>query len=306
MTGWQSADSYDHPMCQQNNEIVELSRIISQLAMANHQLASTHSATLARMETLYLELSKDRENRKQKISTENLEICGDIPRKRLYDENIENEETRRLEQRVLRLEELLATSSFEQCKQHRHLQEDNKLHFRTERSEDLLKTQDTKNENSCSSSTESRCESSEQRSSHIVTDVIGEIPDDFGDHRGTASKETDFHIYCGAHSDDSVTNIPTLDENSCSLSVDLDKVRRRRARLRNDAQDSIRNSASEEIFMKDKEIFKLSEEVEKLKANRLKFQSANERLLCNLTDQKNLVEKLSVNYEVRYSEIFLI
>ncbi|XP_018356561.1 PREDICTED: putative leucine-rich repeat-containing protein DDB_G0290503 isoform X1 [Trachymyrmex septentrionalis] len=297
MTGWQSADSYDHPMCQQNNEIVELSRIISQLAMANHQLASTHSATLARMETLYLELSKDRENRKQKISTENLEICGDIPRKRLYDENIENEETRRLEQRVLRLEELLATSSFEQCKQHRHLQEDNKLHFRTERSEDLLKTQDTKNENSCSSSTESRCESSEQRSSHIVTDVIGEIPDDFGDHRGTASKETDFHIYCGAHSDDSVTNIPTLDENSCSLSVDLDKVRRRRARLRNDAQDSIRNSASEEIFMKDKEIFKLSEEVEKLKANRLKFQSANERLLCNLTDQKNLVEKLSVNYE---------
>lgn len=302
MTGWQSADNYDHPMCQQNNEIVELSRIISQLAMANHQLASTHSATLARMETLYLELSKDRENRKQKISTENLEICGDIPRKKLYDETIENEEIRRLEQRVLRLEELLATSSFEQCK-HQYLQEDNKLCSRTERSEDLLKTQDTKNENSYSSSTESRCESSEQRSNHIVMDVIGES-DDFSDHQGTASKETDFHIYCGAYSDDSV-NIPTyiLDEKSCSLSVDLDKVRRRRTRLRNDAQDPIRNSASEEIFMKDKEIFKLSEEVEKLKADRLKFQSANERLLYNLTDEKNLVEKLSVDYkelETRY------
>ncbi|XP_018374391.1 PREDICTED: interaptin isoform X2 [Trachymyrmex cornetzi] len=296
MTGWQSADSHDHPMCQQNNEIVELSRIISQLAMANHQLVSTHSATLARMETLYLELSKDRENRKQKISTENLEICRDIPRKRLYDENIENEEIRRLEQRVLRLEELLATSFFEQCKQ-RCLQEDNKLRSRTERSEDSLKTQDTKNENSYSSSMESRCESSEQGSSHIMTNVIGEVPDDFGNHRGTASKETDFHIYCGAHSDDSVTNIPTLDENSCSLNVDLDKVRRRRARLRNDVQNPIRNSASEEIFIKDKEIFKLSEEVEKLKVDRLKFQSANERLLCNLTDQKNLVEKLGVDYE---------
>ncbi|XP_018054349.1 PREDICTED: centriolin isoform X3 [Atta colombica] len=297
MTGWQSADSYDHPMCQQNNEIVELSRIISQLAMANHQLASTHNATLARMETLYLELSKDRENWKQKISTENLEICGDIPRKRLYDENIENEEIRRLEQRVLRLEELLAMSSFEQCK-HRYLQEDNKLRSRTERSEDLLKIQGTKNENSYSNSTESHCESSEQQSSHIVTDVIGEIPDNFGDRRDTASKETDFHINCGAHSDDSVTNIPMLDENSCFLNVDLDKVRRRRSRLRNEiTQDPIKNSASEEIFMKDKEIFKLSEEVEKLKADRLKFQSANERLLCNLTDQKNLVEKLKVDYE---------
>ncbi|XP_018309288.1 interaptin isoform X5 [Mycetomoellerius zeteki] len=296
MTGWQSADGHDHPMCQQNNEIVELSRIISQLAIANHQLASTHSATLARMETLYLELSKDRENRKQKISTENLEICGNIPQKRLYDENVGNEEIQRLEQRVLRLEELLETSSFEQYKQ-RCLQEDNKLRSRKEKSEDSSKTQNTKNENSYSNSAESRCESSEQRSNHIVTDAIGEVPGDFGDYRGTVSKETDFHIHYSAHFDDSVTNIPTLDENSCSLNVDLDKVRRRRARLRNDEQDPIRNSASEEIFIKDKEIFKLSEEVEKLKADRLKFQSANERLLYNLTDQKNLVEKLGVDYE---------
>ncbi|KYN04778.1 PREDICTED: myosin-10 isoform X2 [Cyphomyrmex costatus] len=294
MTGWQSADGHDHPMCQQNNEIVELSRIISQLAMANHQLASTHNATLARMEMLYLELSKDTENRKQKISTENLELCGDIPRKRLYDKSIENEEMLRLEQRVLKLEELLATSFFEQCKR---LQEDSKLRSRTDGSENSLKTQDIKNENSCSSSTEPLCEFSEQQTSYTVTEAIGKVPDDgFGDHRGTASKETDFHTYCSAHSDDFETNIPTLNENLCSMNVDLDKMRRRRARLRND-EDPTRNSASEEIFTKDKEIFRLSEEVEKLKTDRLKFQSANERLLCSLTDQKNLVEKLSIDYE---------
>jgi len=295
MTDWQSADSHNHPMCQQNNEIVELSRIISQLAMANHQLASTHSATLARMEALYLELSKDRENRKQTISAENLEICEDVSQKRLQNENVENEEMQRLEQRVLRLEKLLATSSFGQCKQ-RCLQEDSKLCCRAERSENSLKTRDMKNENSCSESAELCYELLEQRTNHIVIDAIGEVPDDCGDNRGTASKETDVYICCSAHSDDSETNIPTLDEKLCSVNVDLDKVRRRRARLRDD--DLIRNPASEEIFKY------LSEKVEILKADRLEFQNANKRLLCSLTDQKNLVDKLGVDYEV-WSDVLL-
>jgi len=287
MTGWQSADSHNHPMCQENNEIVELSRIISQLAMANHQLASTHSATLARMEALYLELSKDRE--KQTISAENLEICEDVSQKRLQNENVENEEIRRLEQRVLRLEKLLATSSFGQCKQ-RCLQEDSKLCCKAERSENLLKTRDMKSENSCSGSAELCYESLEQRTNHIVIDAIGEVPDDCGDNQDTASKETDIHICCSAHSDDSETNIPILDEKLCSMNVDLDKVRRRRARLRDD--DLIRNPASEEIFKY------LSEKIETLKTDRLEFQNANKRLLCSLTDQKNLMEKLGVDYEV--------
>ncbi|XP_011696360.1 PREDICTED: nucleoprotein TPR isoform X2 [Wasmannia auropunctata] len=298
MTGWQSADGHNHPMCQQNNEIVELSRIISQLAMANHQLASAHSATLTRMEALYLELSKDRENRKQEITAENLEICEDVPRKRLQDENIENEDMQRLEQRVLRLEKLLAASSFEQRKQ-RCSQEDSKPRSRAEISENSPKTRDPRNENSRSRSAESRCESSDQRTSDIVTDAIGEVSDDYGDDRGTTSKDTNVHVCCGAYSDDSETNIPTLDENSCSVNVDLDKVRRKRARLRDDEQDPTRSPAKEEIF-------RLSEEVERLKADRLEFQSANERLLCSLTDQKNLVKKLDVDYEelrTRYTTV---
>lgn len=289
MTGWQSADGHDRTMCQQHNEIVELSRIISQLAMANHQLASTHSATLVRMEALYLELSKDRENRKQKISVENVEVCDDVPRRRLQDESIESEEMRRLEHRVLGLEKLLATGSFGQCK-HRCLQEESKPRSRTERSKNSLKTGDTKNESFCSRSAESRYESSEsERTSHVAMDAISEVPDGRG--RGATSKETDIHLCGSAHSDDSETNTPTLDENSCSVNVDLDKVRRRRARFR-DEQDSMRNPASEETF-------RLSEEIKRLQADRLEFQSANERLLCSLTEQKSLVEKLDVDYEVR-------
>ncbi|XP_024882872.1 interaptin isoform X2 [Temnothorax curvispinosus] len=290
MTGWQSADSHDPLMCQQNNEIVELSRIISQLAMANHQLANAHSAALARMEALYLELSKDRENRKQMISTENREICEDVPLKRLQDKDGQMEEIRRLEQRVVKLEKLLAACNFEQYKQ-RGLQEDSKLCSRTETSENSLKTRDTKNENFCSRS----AELTERRTNHFVIDGISEVPDDCG----TIRKETNGQICCSAHSDNSETNIPRLDENSCSVNVDLDKVRRRRARLRDDEQDSMKNSGSGEIF-------KLSEEIERLKADRLEFQSANERLLRSLTDQKNLAEKLGVDFEelrTRYATV---
>ncbi|XP_011879005.1 PREDICTED: myosin-2 heavy chain isoform X2 [Vollenhovia emeryi] len=289
MTGWQSADSHDPLMCQQNNEIVELSRIISQLAMANHQLASAHTATLARMESLYLELSKDREDRKRKITTENPERCEDVSRKRLQAEDVQKEEMRRLEQRVVKLEKLLATYSPGQCEQRVCSQGDSKLRSRTETSENSFKTRD-----SCSRSAESRCESTEQ-TSHVVIDAISEVPDDCG----TTRKETDVQICCSTYSDDSETNIPRLDENSCSMNVDLDKVLRKRARLRDDEQDPMRNPANEELF-------KLSEEVERLKADRLEFQSANERLLRSLTDQRNLVEKLGTDNEelrTRYATV---
>ncbi|XP_011634425.1 interaptin isoform X2 [Pogonomyrmex barbatus] len=275
MTGWQSADGHDPSMCQQNNEM-ELSRIISQLAMANHQLASAQNATLARMEALYLELSKDRANRKQKISTENLEICENVPQKGLQNTHKnQREETRRLEQRLVRLERLLATSSLGHCKQ--CLQEDNKLRSRTE---NLLKIQDTNNEKFDSKSMELCCESSEQRT------------DDCGENRGATRIGTDIHSYYSAHSDDFETNIPRIDENSCSTkNVDLAKVRIRRIRLRDDEQEpSTRNSVNEEVF-------KLSEEIERLKTIQLEYQNANERLLYDLTDQKNLMEKLNVDYE---------
>ncbi|CAL1677764.1 unnamed protein product [Lasius platythorax] len=284
MTGWQPADGHNFPMYQQNNEVMELSRIISQLAMANHQLASAHNATLARMEALYLELSKDRQDRKQKISTEPSEMLDDTLRKRLSDPEgaIEREETRRLEQRVVRLERLLATSSAEQCKQ----RDDSKLRSRIERLESLLKTRDTKNR---SRSVESRCESSEQQTSDIAIDAVSEVPeDDCGDNQGAREEMVDIYRYCN-DSDDSEITVPRVEENSDSASID--KMRRRRARLRDDEQSSTtRNPAGEEIV-------RLSEEVERLKADRLEYQSANERLLCSLADQKTLMEKLNEDYE---------
>jgi len=285
MTDWQPADNHNFSMYQQNNEIMELSRIISQLAMANHQLASVHNATLARMEALYLELSKDRQDRK--VSTNSSEIRDDSLRIRLSDteEIIEREEAQRLEQRVVRLEKLLAENSVEQCKQ-RDSRQDNKLHSRIERLESLLKTRDIKDQ---SRSVESHCESSEQQTNNIIFDVVNKVPGD-NQRKNTREEMVDVYRYCNAYSDDFEIIVPTINKNSDSANID--KMRRRRARLKDDEQNSTtRNLTSEEIL-------KLSEEVERLKIDRMEYQSTNERLLCNLADQKTVIEKLNVDYEV--------
>ncbi|XP_025266487.1 putative protein tag-278 isoform X2 [Camponotus floridanus] len=282
MTGWQPTDNHNFPMYQQNNEIMELSRIISQLAMANHQLASVYNATLARMEASYLELSKDRQDRKN--STNSSEIRDDF-QKRLSDseEIIEREEAQRLEQRVIRLEKLLAENSVEQSKQ-RDSRQDNKLQSRIERLENLLKTRDIKDQ---SRSVELHCESSEQQTNNIVFDVVNKIPGD--NQRKNAREEMVDVRYCNAYSDDFEIIVPTINKNSDSANID--KMRRRRARLKDDEQNSTtRNLTSEEIL-------RLSEEVERLKIDRMEYQSTNERLLCNLADQKTVIEKLNVDYE---------
>jgi len=282
MTGWQPADSRDSSALQHNNEVMELSRIISQLAMANHQLASAHNTVLARMDALYLELLKDKEEEKRRISTETLEICDDILRKRLRDAEA-SEETHKLEQRVVKLEGLLATSSVGQCKQKD--QENDKPRSRFENSPTTRDTKDS------SRFAESRCESSQQqRASHVAIDTVSEVPDDREEDGGEAREGADVHGR--AHPDDSESSVSRIDENSCSASVDLDKARRRRARLRDDGRDSTTEKLASE------EVLGLSREIERLEADRLECQSANERLLCNLADREALVEKLSVDYEV--------
>lgn len=293
MTGWQPADNHNFPMYQQNNEIMELSRIISQLAMANHQLASVYNATLARMEASYLELSKDRQDRKN--STNSSEIRDDF-QKRLSDteEIIEREEAQRVEQRVIRLEKLLAENSVEQSKQSDSRQ-DNKLQSRIERLENLLKTRDIKDQ---SRSVELHCESSEQQTNNIVFDVVNKTSGD--NQRKNAREEmADVYRYCNAYSDDFEIIVPTINKNSDSANID--KMRRRRARLKDDEQNStMRNLTSEEILrnLTSEEILRLLEEVERLKIDRMEYQSTNERLLCNLADQKTVIEKLNVDYEV--------
>ncbi|XP_012534673.1 cytadherence high molecular weight protein 2 isoform X2 [Monomorium pharaonis] len=289
MTGWKSVDGHDHLMCQQSNEIVELSRIISQLAMTNHQLVSAHNATLKRMEALYLELSKDRKVCLQNISAENLEVCENASQQRLQNKDIEKGEMQKLEQRIVKLEELLMASSFEQCKQ-QYLQENSKVLSRTERSENSLKKRDIKNKNSCSKSAESHCESSKQQSNYITIDAIDKVSDNCDDDQAIIEKEMDVYMCCSAHSDDSTINIPRLNKNSYSMNVNLDNVHKECTKLRDDKQDPMRN-------LMNKEVFTLSEEVERLKVDQMEFQGANEKLLCSLTNQKNLVDKLGVDYE---------
>jgi len=278
--GWQSADDHISSMYEQNNEVMELSRIISQLAIANHQLANVHNATLTRMEALYLELSKAKENRKQTTSREASETYDDILSKKLQntDESIKTEETRRLEQRIVRLERLLAKSSAEECEQ-KNLQENSKLHFRIERLDSL--TQDANNEDYSMRSAGSCCQLAEQRTNRIMIDIDNYDKD-------IMKEEEKMYRYCSAHSDDSEMNVPMVNKSICS-SIDLDKVNRKWTRLRNNEHNLTTNNTS--ITEK---ILKLSEEIEKLTDDKLK----SEKLLCNLADQKNLMEKLSVDYEV--------
>lgn len=268
MTGWQSADSRDSSVLQHSNEVMELSQVISQLAMANHQLASAHNTALTRMEALYSELSKNKEDQKRRISTEALEIRDDVLRKRLLTAE-ESEETHKLEQRVVRLERLI-TNFVGQCKQ---------------RGQD-----DNKPKDSRSRSAESCRESSQQQTNYIAIDAVSEVPDNREEDKNAAREGTNVHS-C-AHSDDSESSVPRIDENSCSASVDLDNTRRRRARSRDDGQDSAAESLAYE------EMIRLSREIARLEDDRLQCRNTNEQLLRNLADQKDLVKKLSVDYEV--------
>lgn len=291
MTGWQPADGHGPPMYQQNNEVMELSRVISQLAMANHQLASAHNATLARMEALYHELTKERECRKRAIPTETAGVCDDVLRKRLRDDEPEEErsvhqreDARRLEQRVVRLEALLATSCARHCNKQRDPREDERLRSRIERPDSSpTRTRDTKVD-----------ESSRSGESRRERDVISEPLDDRDEDRGATREGTDARGRGGssAGSDNGETNVPRIDESRRRANVDLDRLRRKRAKSRGDEQDSARSSTTAE------EILRMSEEIERLKADRLERQDANERLLSSLTDRENLVEKLSGDYEV--------
>lgn len=278
MTGWQSADGHVPPTCQQNHEVMELSRIVSQLAMANHQLASAHNATLARMEALYLELSREREDRKRAGSTEALEICDDILRKKL-------------ERRVGRLESSLATSCTRQCRRRGSLEDDRELRSRIERLERLLETRESKDDG-YSRSGESRCESPERRIDHAAIDAVSEVPEDHDENRGATTEATDVHRCYDARSDDTELNIFRIDESERSADIDSDRTRKRRAKLRDDEPNSTRNLTGEEIP-------ELLEEIERLKADRLECQTTNEKLLSNLADHKNMVEKLNGDYEVR-------
>ncbi|XP_011137163.1 myosin-2 heavy chain isoform X2 [Harpegnathos saltator] len=302
MTGWQAADGHGPPTYQQNNEVMELSRVISQLAMANHQLACAHNATLARMEALYLELSKEREHRKRAIFAGNSATCDDVLSRRLRDEPeeavVERDDARRLEQRVVKLESLLATGWPRQCDKQRESREDDRLRSRIDRLESWTRTRDsTKDDND-----DDEDERSRRKKSRCERDASGE-PLNADEDQGATTDETDeARGCCDVCSGNGETSVPRIDGGRPrSANVDWDKPRRRRARSRGDEeQDSMRSSAAEE------EVLRLSEEIERLRVERSECQGANERLLGSLADQKNLVAKLSGDYEelkARYASV---
>lgn len=187
------------------------------------------------------------------------------------------------------MESLLATSCARHC--HKQREPHDRLRPRIERPESLTRTKDTKDDDERSRSRESRCDSPERRTSRVnERDAISEPLDD--EYRDGATKMgTDTRGCCCVCPDNGEISVLKIDESRRSANVDLDRLRGKRAKWREDEQDSMKSSTGEETL-------RLSEEIERLKADRLEYQGANERLLDSLTDQKNLVERLSGDYEV--------
>lgn len=303
MAGWQTVDdNHRQPMSQQNNrtEVMELLRIISQLAMANNQLANAHNAILTRIEALYgLELLEDKENRKRTISTEGLETFNDICRKGSQDVEqkvIEMKKMPRLEQRI-RAENLSVDSFIRQCKQI-DSQDNDTLNSERQR----LEMQEMNNDK-CSQTIKScdissgflnnheKCSSLERQITHTVIDAANKIFEDNGE-RQHVIKETADDDDCKSFNtcfDHIEMNVPKMDKDIqvyfTSGDLHSDEVRRRYVRLPDDGQNLIRNPSDEEIF-------KLSGDIEDLKNSQEDYGSASEGPLSTYKNQEKVKEEV--------------
>lgn len=140
MTGWQAAEGHSPSFSHQHQEAMELSRVISQLAMANQQLTSAYTATLVHLEALYTELRKEKETKRREVRTQGEALKERLTADREWDGD-EEEERRRIDLRIGRLEDLLA-NTWDPCRsRERNLrqEEDKKLRSRIERLELMMK-----------------------------------------------------------------------------------------------------------------------------------------------------------------------
>ncbi|XP_043249695.1 cytadherence high molecular weight protein 2 isoform X2 [Colletes gigas] len=228
MTDWQTAEGHSPSFSHQHQEAMELSRAITQLAVANQQLASAHTATLAHLEELYIELRKERQLKKRDASSD------EARRRRLtIEQDLDDEEPR-----------------------------DEKLRSKIERLEQLAKNSPDR--------------------------VLNDVPERESKSRLETTNDEAWRT--------SVRRVHTASDETVNLH--LEKSDRVKSRIE-DEPDRTKSTGNQEVIT-------LSEEIERLKAERSEIRYANERLTSELAEQKATVQNLTESYEAskaRHEEV---
>lgn len=280
MTGWQTAERHGPSLSQHHQEAMEFSRAISQLATANQQLASAHTVTLAHLEELYKELRNERDHRRRGGST-----LEDTPRKRATTERASDDEERgrRLELRLDRLENLLTENwDGSQGRQRNPRQEEEKkLRSRVDRLE-LKGSEGGRRERDTDRRTNDT-DAGHDRVSSI------DLPERDFKCQHAADATGDEYRTSSIHRIRSDEGTPDETDRSM-LDLHLEKRESGAGRARDEEEQA-----------ESSEVNKLSEEIGRLKAERLEYHCENERLRAELDEQRASVKKLTEDYETSKS-----
>ncbi|XP_076239152.1 uncharacterized protein LOC143182189 isoform X2 [Calliopsis andreniformis] len=311
MTGWQAAEEHSPSLPQQHQEAMELSRVISQLAAANQQLANAYTTTLGHLEALYVELKKEKESKRQVISS-NMEDEAVKRRLTVQTEGADEEEEKRrsIEFRVTRLESLLA-NNWDTCrsKQKNLRQEEGRnLRSRIDRLELLTKIRpEREDEQECTNV----CLSAESRDlidSHQTVDVACDFVRNKSLHSADTSEQElrSQHLVnrIGMSGEDRPRSIHSTHSTNL-IQVDdsrfTDETDRPIMNLHLEMSKTLESRVTDEENLADStvkmDVTRLSEEIERLKSERLEYQSVNQRLANELAEEKAMVEKLTKEYE---------
>lgn len=293
MTGWQTAEGHGpSSFAQQNQKAME---VISQLAMANQQLATANTATLTNLEALYMELSRERKPRRRVVSSE--ESMDEAMKKRLKaneerreeeeeeeggkedeeGEEEENEEKRRMEFRIERLENVLR-----------------KVRSRIERLEKTNREEDERQRSTYV------CDSKETRDADRRWTIDGpcdrlassiDVPE-----REFKGQTTMDEARAKTVSRVSFVNVEGSRWNAKDRHVtNLHLEKSREGRIEDETEEDLdRNEA----------VRLLEKEVERLKGERSEYQRENERLAKELVEEKAMVRKLRNDCEVSLCVLF--
>ncbi|XP_043520029.1 227 kDa spindle- and centromere-associated protein-like isoform X3 [Frieseomelitta varia] len=279
MTGWQTAEGHGpSSFAQQNQKAME---VISQLAMANQQLATANTATLANLEALYMELSRERELRRRVASSEE-SMPDEALKKRLTtnDERREeeeeegekveeDEERQRMEFRIERLENGLR-----------------KVRSRIER---LEKTNQGEDERQSSTSV---CDSKGIRDADRRW-TIDDPCDRLASSAGVPEREFKGQTTMDEARAKTVSRVSFVNVEGSRWNVEGRHVAN--LHLEKSSEGRIEDETKESLD--GKEAVRLLKEVERLKAERSEYQRENERLAKELVEEKAMVRKLRKDCE---------
>lgn len=303
MTGWQTAEGHG-PSFSNHQETMELWKMISHLSKANQQLVSAHTATLANLEALYVELAREKKVRRRAATSDTVD---EALKKRLTMEQErvgeDEEERRRMEDRVERLENLLADSwDGYQCRQRdaSRQEKDRKLRSRVERLEAMVKSRELDKEDERQGFA-NICDSTRNQGSHcrrIIDDLCDKLPSGIEvvpEHEfkmqitsDEARTKSISRVNAG-HVEKQLEGSRSKDETDCLM---------KRLHLEEPKEQERRISDEEEGSFDRKEVIRLLEKVESLKAERLEYRNENERLAKDLAEQRAIARKLTKGYEV--------